>query len=50
LLRPEFGVIQVADRCGFSKVQFMRAFRQQTGTTPAAYRRNALHGNGDAAR
>jgi LacI family transcriptional regulator len=48
LLRPEFGVIQVADRCGFSKVQFMRAFRQQTGTTPATYRRNALHGNGDA--
>ena len=44
LLRPEFGVMQVAERCGFSKVQFMRAFRQQTGTTPAAYRRSALGG------
>ena len=44
LLRPEFGVIHVAERCGFSKVQFMRAFRQLTGTTPAAYRRQALRG------
>ena len=45
LLRPEFGVMQVAERCGLSKVQFMRAFRQLTGTTPAAYRRQVLRGN-----
>jgi LacI family transcriptional regulator len=48
LLRPEFGVMQVGERCGFSKVQFIRAFRQLTGTTPAAYRRHALRGNGRA--
>jgi LacI family transcriptional regulator len=48
LLRPEFGVIHVAERCGFSKVQFMRAFRQLTGTTPAVYRRQALRGTGRA--
>jgi LacI family transcriptional regulator len=48
LLRPEFGVVHVAERCGFSKVQFMRAFRQLTGTTPAAYRRQALRGTGRA--
>ena len=46
LLRPEFGVIHVAERCGFSKVQFTRAFRQYTGTTPAVYRRQALRGTG----
>ena len=48
LLRREFGVFHVAERCGFSKVQFMRAFRQLTGTTPAAYRRQALPGSGSA--
>ena len=46
LLRPEFGVVHVAERCGFSKVQFMRAFRQLMGTTPAAYRRQILRGEG----
>jgi LacI family transcriptional regulator len=44
LLRPELGVVGVAERCGFSKVQFNRTFRQVTGTTPAAYRRSVLRG------
>lgn len=46
LVRPEFGVVHVAERCGFSKVQFMRAFRQLMGTTPAVYRRQTLRGHG----
>jgi LacI family transcriptional regulator len=40
LLRPELGLIQVAERCGFSTVQFTRTFRQVTGMTPGAYRKS----------
>jgi transcriptional regulator GlxA family with amidase domain len=34
----------VAERCGFSKVQFGRSFRQVTGMTASTYRRGALRG------
>jgi LacI family transcriptional regulator len=46
LLQPELSVRLVGERCGFSRVQFGRAFRQVTGMTAAAYRRSTLRGEG----
>lgn len=40
LLTTGDGVAAVAARCGFGDVNnFIRSFRQETGLTPAAYRR-----------
>ncbi|HYO10248.1 MAG TPA: substrate-binding domain-containing protein [Tepidisphaeraceae bacterium] len=45
LLQPDLSLPEIAQRCGFSAVQnFARLFSQEVGTTPAAYRRNALRG------
>jgi LacI family transcriptional regulator len=47
LLRPEMTLEEIAERCGFASNQnFGRAFRQQTGSTPGAYRRSIARGSG----
>ncbi|HYO11321.1 MAG TPA: substrate-binding domain-containing protein [Tepidisphaeraceae bacterium] len=45
LLEPDLTLPTIADRCGFSTLaNFHRAFRIQTDSTPAAFRRDALRG------
>lgn len=45
LLRPELGLLDIAQRCGYSAIaNFHVAFKNLTQTTPAAYRRAALRG------
>ena len=47
LHRPELDMLQIASRCGFAELKsFYVAFRKITNTTPAAYRRTSLVGNG----
>lgn len=39
----DVAVAAVADRCGFSTVQYLHAvFKRELGTTPAAFRRDLL--------
>jgi LacI family transcriptional regulator len=45
-LQPDLSLYDIAFRCGFAAfTNFNLAFRRITGTTPGAYRRNALRGS-----
>ena len=50
LLTTDFKVIQIGTKCGFcSEANFLRVFKEQTGTTPFKFRRHARQGQGDSA-
>ena len=45
LMQPDLTLGDVVERCGYSSAtNFHRAFTQETGVTPGAYRRSARKG------
>ncbi|MGC4030148.1 MAG: substrate-binding domain-containing protein [Tepidisphaeraceae bacterium] len=45
LMQPDLSVNDVCERCGFAAIQsFNRFFLQSVGITPAAFRRQGIHG------